>query len=104
MVITRTLTKFKATAVELKFENGEAVSNVLGVAEFFGTRPDKTGARKAIADKIGKTLPKGCHLSIEDEGQLVYGMQIEEFMAHAQCLGAPKPRPEKKGGDEELIG
>lgn len=86
MMITRTLTTFKATAYALKFVDGKPAAEELGSAEFTATRADKTTARKAIADAMGKTLPKGVEVIIEEVESVTYGMDLEQFVAMAQTI------------------
>lgn len=86
MMITRTLTTFKATAYALKFVDGKPAADELGSAEFTATRADKTMARKAIADATGKALPKGVEVNIEEVESVTYGMDLDKFVEMAQPI------------------
>lgn len=85
-MITRTLTTYKATAYDLEFVNGKPEIHEIGCAEFSGTRPDKTAARKAISDAIGRTLPKGVEVNIVAVREVLYGMDLDKFTSMAQVI------------------
>lgn len=86
MMITRTLTTFKASAYELAFDNGSPSVREIGSATFSGTRADKTTARKAIGDALGRPLPKGVDINIEPVEEVLYGMDLDKFVELAQVI------------------
>lgn len=90
-MITRTLTTYKATAYAIQFVIGEPGVREIGSAEFSGTRPDKTAARKAISDAIGQTLPKGVDINIVPVKEVLYGMDLGKFTSMAQVIKVTDP-------------
>lgn len=100
-MITRSITKFEATAYKLYVDHGVPKLEKIGVAEVEGTRCDKTMARKAIADATGKTLPKGVEIEVVPKTVTTYGMDLDKFLSQAQVVCV------KEAGEpeaDELIG
>lgn len=86
MMITRSITKFEATAYKLYVDHGVPKLEKIGTAEVEGTRCDKTMARKAIADATGKALPKGVEIEIAAKTVTTYGMDLDKFLSQAQVV------------------
>ena len=101
MMITRSITKFEATAYKLYVDNGVPKLEKIGTAEVEGTRCDKTMARKAIADATGKTLPKGVEIEIVAKTVTTYGMDLDKFLSQAQVVSVKDAREAEADG---LIG
>lgn len=81
MMFTRTLTTFKATAIEVKKDVSTMTATMQPIASvtFVGTSPTKTDARKAFQEQ-GYTIPKGTDITIEEVKKVVYGCTLEEFL------------------------
>lgn len=86
MMMTRSITKFEVTAYKLYSDHGVPKLEKIGTAEVEGTRCDKTLARKAIADAMGKTLPKGVEIEIVAKTVTTYGMDLDKFISQAQVV------------------
>lgn len=94
MMITRTINTYKATAIELKFVSGKAVSNIIGEIQFVGTTPTKADIRKAFAAK-GIKVPRGTEIQLEELSTQVYACTLEQFMSVAKPIDVEK-KPTKK--------
>lgn len=83
MKVTRTVKKFRATAISanLKARTFETV----GVVEFSGTHATATIARKAFADE-GMKLAKGTQVEIEEVGSITYACELEDFISISQVI------------------
>lgn len=106
MMITRSITKYEVTAYKLYVDHGVPKLDKIGSAEVEGTRCDKTMARKAIADAMGKTLPKGVEIEVVPKTVTTYGMELNKFLTQAQVV-CVKEAGEPEAGEpeaDELIG
>ena len=100
-MITRAITKFEVTAYKLYVDHGVPKLEKIGAAEVEGTRCDKTMARKAIADAMGKTLPKGVEIEIAAKTVTTYGMDLDKFLSQAQVVSV---KDAHEAEADELIG
>lgn len=101
MMITRSITKFEVTAYKLYSDHGVPKLEKIGTAEVEGTRCDKTMARKAIADAMGKTLPKGVEIEIAAKTVTTYGMDLDKFLSQAQVVSV---KDAHEAEADELVG
>lgn len=87
MMLTRTLTKFRATAYEVKanLDEGTATVEKLHEVTFMGTSASKTDARKAFSEQ-GYTIARGTEIKIEEVEKTLYGCTVEEFLEIAQPI------------------
>ena len=101
MMMTRSITKFEVTAYKLYSDHGVPKLEKIGTAEVEGTRCDKTMARKAIADAMGKTLPKGVEIEIVPKTVTTYGMDLDKFLSQAQVVSV---KDAHEAEADELVG
>lgn len=101
MMMTRSITKYEVTAYKLYSDHGVPKLEKIGTAEVEGTRCDKTMARKAIADAMGKTLPKGVEIEIVAKTVTTYGMDLDKFLSQAQVVSV---KDAHEAEADELIG
>lgn len=101
-MITRSITKYEVTAYKLYVDHGVPKLDKIGSAEVEGTRCDKTMARKAIADAMGKALPKGVEIEIAEKEVTTYGMDLDKFLSQAQVVTVKTAEGAEDGDD--LIG
>ena len=81
MLITRTITTYKATAYDVKVDDDfNADVQQVGVVEFTGTSASAAQARKVFKEH-GIKLPKGsCKIKVEEVESKTYGCTLEKFM------------------------
>ena len=82
MMIQRTLGTYKATAIELGYENGQAVANELGSVEYMSTRENKAEARAKLK-AAGVPVKQGMKIVIELVEETLYRCSLEDFMTVA---------------------
>ena len=88
-MFTRTITKFRATAIGIDWEGNNPIAKVLGSCEFFASNATKTDARKALKS-AGVEVKRGTEVRIEEIEKVTYGMDIEQFMQLAQPIASEK--------------
>ena len=85
MMITRTISTYKATAYTSKvdFKTKTAQIEELGTVEFLGTSPSKTDIRKAFAES-GHAVPKGTDFDVVEVEKATYACSLDDFLECAQ--------------------
>lgn len=89
-MFTRTITTYKATAVNLKMVDFKPVVDVIGEIEFIGTSPTKADVRKAFAVQ-GINVPRGTEIQIQEVDSQTYACTLEQFMSVAKPVDVKKP-------------
>ena len=86
-MFTRTITTFEATAFVPKWDMAKGVGKLeeVGRAQYVAASTNNTEARAALK-AAGVPVKKGMQIRIEKVSEEVYGMTIEQFMAHAQLI------------------
>lgn len=102
MMFTRTISTYKATAVNLKLVDGKPVADVMGEIEFVGTSPTKADVRKAFAVQ-GINVPRGTEIQVEEVDSQTYACTLEQFMSVAKPVDVKKPtkKEEKKSSKKD---
>ena len=87
MMLTRTLTKFRATAYDVKADLDAGTAEIQKIADvtFMGTSATSTDARRAFTDQ-GYTIARGTKIKIEELEKTVYGCSIEDFLEIASPI------------------
>lgn len=85
MLITRTLTTYKAKACKLGIVDGNPVCDVISECEYLATRDSASEARKAFKAQ-GLPCPKGCTIIVNELDTASYGATLEDFLTIAQKL------------------
>lgn len=81
--ITRTITTKRVRYIAISFENGTAVSNVLG-EEILPTVP---GPRAILNWKKEHEIPESCNVVVDAEDiNNVYRMPVEDFIKSAELV------------------
>lgn len=84
-MFTRTINTYKATAYAVKWVNGKPEAEELGSATYVAAHESKTDARAALKS-AGVEAKRGTEIVTELVDSTVWGMSVEEFMAHAQPI------------------
>ncbi len=82
-MFTRTITTYEATAYAIKWVEGKPEAEELGKARFVASNASKTDARAALR-AAGVAVKRGTEVNIVEVDSVVYGMSVDEFMAHAK--------------------
>lgn len=83
MKVTRTVKRFRATAVKANIK--ERTFESVGEVEFSGTHATATIARKAFADN-GMKIAKGTQIEIEEVGSVTYACELEDFISISHVI------------------
>ena len=86
-MFTRTITTFEAVAFVPKWDMAKGVGKLeeVGRTQYVGASTNNTEARAALK-AAGVPVRKGMQIRIEKVAEEVYGMTVEQFMAHAQLI------------------
>lgn len=84
--ITRTMNVYSVKAFDIVESDGEMNVEVICETETVDTSMTTGKARAALAEVVGKAMPRGCTVKWEQTGRIVYAMPLEEFIAAASVL------------------
>ena len=84
-MITRSITRYKASAYKVVKKDGEFVVDSLGETEFAATAANLTIARQAL-EKAGIKCPRGTTVDFEEIESVLYAMPADEFIKLAQPI------------------
>ena len=88
-MFTRTITKFRATALVIEWDGETPKVKKLGATEFHASNATKTDARKALK-AAGVDVRRGTEIKLEELEKVTYGMDIEQFMQLAKPISSEK--------------